>query len=163
MDRLKVLTAILGMAAAEVACGEDDDHSLVSFSFFQEQGFSSDLLVLEFSDGRSGRRLTGDDFGGAAGRRDVGKFETRTSGELLTSFWLVQGADTLSSGDLRLELLPDWEWNISFFRADQDPSLLCFGCVGSVAFELDAALQTMSADSVWLVWGGNSISDPVIF
>lgn len=163
MHKLKVVVASLGVAVGVAACGTDD-HSRVSFTFFEEEGFSTDLLVLEFSDGRRGRQLTGDDFGGAtSGRRDAGAFATGTAGELTTSFWVIQDPDTLSSGELRLDLRPDWEWNISIFRADRDPSETCFGCVGAAAYELGAALQTAPADSVWLVWGGNSISDPVVF
>lgn len=162
MGNLKRLVGSLGVALATLACGNEDG-SRVSFTFYEEQGFSADLLVVEFSDGWKGHRLIGADFGGTGGRRDAGAFPTRTAGRLLTSFWMIQGTDTLSSGELELDLIADWEWNISFFRSDRDPSLMCFGCLGSAAYGLESALQTMPGDSLWLVWGGNSISDPVVF
>ena len=153
----------LGIAVTGSACGNGDQAS-VSYTFFEEPGFSADLVVLEFSDGKLTRRLTGDDFAAGAGsRRDTRDFETRTTGELVTSFWLLQGSDTLSSGELRIDLRSDWAWNISFFRADENPSGTCFGCVGATPYELEAEAQTAPTDSLWLVWGGNSISDPVVF
>jgi hypothetical protein len=161
--KLKCLMLSLGMAITATACG-DDDQALVSYTVLEEPGFSADLLVIEFSDGRRAWQLTGDDFGdGSSRRRDTREFGTGTTGELVTSFWVVQGSDTLSSGELRIDLRPDWRWNISFFREDEDPSDRCFGCVGAAAYELGAVLQTVPADSLWLVWGGNSISDPVVF
>jgi hypothetical protein len=152
----------LGMAAASMACG-NGDRAFVGY-IFEDPGFAPELLVLEFSDGRQGRRLTGGDFGDRTGTRwDTREFQTQTTGELVASFWLVQGADTLSSGELRIDLRPDWRWNISFFREAADPSATCFGCVGAAAYELASVLKTVPADSLWLVWGGNSISDPAVF
>ncbi len=153
----------LGIAVTGSACG-DADQASVNYTFFEDPGFSVDLVVLEFSDGSLTRRLTGDDFDDEMGsRRDTRDFETRTTGELVTSFWLLQGSDTLSSGELSIDLRSDWAWNISFFRADESPSGTCFGCVGAEPYKLAAAAQSAPTDSLWLVWGGNSISDPVVF
>lgn len=164
---LKGLASTLWLAVIISACGDADraaDRALVSYTFFEEPGFSPGLLVVEFSDGGRARRLTGTDFhDGTTGRWRTREFETRTTGELVTSFWLARGSDTLSSGELRIDLRPDWRWNISFFREDEDPTLTCFGCVGSAPYPLRGELQTAPADSLWLVWGGNFISDPVIF
>lgn len=152
------------LAIAVTATGCSTDQAKISYTFLEEPGFQVDLVVLEFSDGSQTRRLTGDDFGDESGsRRDTQAFRTRTTGDLLTSFWLLDGSDTLSSGELRIDLRPDWAWNISFIRADEDPSGTCFGCMGSTPYELAAAAQAVPSDSLWLVWGGNSISDPVVF
>lgn len=161
--KIACLTLSLGLAMTAAACGAED-RALVSYTVFEEPGFTVDLFVIEFSDGRTVWRLIGDDFSdGAGSRHDTREFETKTSGELVTSFWMVQGRDTLSSGELRIDLRSDWRWNISFFRGSEDPSGTCFGCVGSAAHALDEVLRTVPADSIWLVWGGNSISNPVIF
>lgn len=47
--------------------------------------------------------------------------------------------------------------------ATTDPKFECFGCLGSQAFPLIAEYQAPDRDSIWVVWGGNSISDPVIY
>jgi hypothetical protein len=164
MTRGRLIGCALSFAIAFIATGCSADQASVSYTFFEEPGFSVDFVVLEFSDGSLTRQLTGDDFEAETGsRRDTQAFRTRTTGELVTSFWLLQGPDTLSSGELRLDLRSDWTWNISFFRADVNPSGTCFGCVGATPYELEAPAQTAPSDSLWLVWGGNSISDPVVF
>jgi hypothetical protein len=155
--------AVLLIAPFATGCGSDD-RALVRFTFFQQPGFTPDMLVLEFSDNGGGRRLTVEDFSNASGNRwDTPEFETRSAGELATSFWLVQGPDTLSSGELSLDLRPDWRWGVDIFRADEDPSVTCFGCAGALSYELAPALQRVPADSLWIVWGGNSISNPVVY
>ena len=165
VTRAKLTGFLLSLGIAVTAAGcADADQAVVSYTFFAEPGFSPEALVLEFYDGRRAWQLTGDDFRDRAGRRwDTREFETGTTGELVTSFWLVQDSDTLSSGELRIDLRADWSWNISFFREDTDPSATCFGCIGAAAHELAPVLQSVPADSLWLVWGGNSISDPVVF
>lgn len=163
--KLGALTLYLALALGFAGCGEEAQEALLSYTFFEEEpSFSRDLLVIEFTDGGRTRRLTGSDFVAASSlRSDTREFETRTSGELVTEFWLISGADTLSSGELSLQLRPDFRWNISFQRADADPTDMCFGCIGSVAVELASSLQQVPADSLWVVWGGNSISNPVVF
>lgn len=146
--------------AVLAACGED--RARVHYAFFDEPGFSRDLLHLEVSDGDRTWRLDGDDFAGQ-GVGETPEFRTRTSGELETAFWLVEGADTLTFGTVRVDLRPDWGWRISFYRNAGDPSATCFGCFGSEGYELPQALRTAPADSLWIVWGGNSISDPVVY
>lgn len=163
MGRRSSTVSILALVVASATC-RSDDRARVGFTFFEEPGFSADLLILEFSDGSGARRLRGVDFSrGTGSRLDTRVFETRTSGTLLTAFWLVEGSDTLSAGDLRIDLRPDWEWNIGFMRGSENPAAMCFGCVGAAAYGIAEALQGTPSDSLWLVWGGNSISDPVVF
>lgn len=63
----------------------------------------------------------------------------------------------------RIDLRPDFGWELSFRRASSDPTAMCFGCFGATAFPLGASLQVTAADSLWVVWGGNSISNPVVY
>jgi hypothetical protein len=44
-----------------------------------------------------------------------------------------------------------------------NPTRGCFGCMGVQAFPLAAPYQRTRSDSVWLVWGGNSIRNPAIY
>ena len=153
------LSAAFALLAA-LGCGEE---ARVSYAFLQEPGFEVDLLTLEFSDGSLTRRLSGDDFGGEGSRVDTPEFATRTSGELRTSFWLVAGADTLAAGEQRIELRPDFRWELTFRRSSSDPTVTCFGCFGRAAFALAPSLRASPADSLWIVWGGNYISNPVVY
>ncbi|MEO8564029.1 MAG: hypothetical protein ABI601_18255 [bacterium] len=44
-----------------------------------------------------------------------------------------------------------------------DPTRYCFGCLGARAFPLAAEYRRSTNDSVWVVWGGNSFKNPVIY
>lgn len=156
------LALILAVAGCVTACGEE---GRVGYTFYAEEpDVGPALLAIEVSDGETVRRLAGSEFVLSSGGRLVSpEFETPTSGDLVTTFRLMNGEDTLSSGELRLELRPDWQWGISFQRADEDPTATCFGCMGSRAYGLDPTLQESPADSLWVWWGGNSISNPVVY
>lgn len=52
---------------------------------------------------------------------------------------------------------------MTVFSRTVDPIRQCFGCFGSVAFDLLPAYRTVDHDSIWVVWGGNSISNPVTY
>lgn len=156
---LRAVCAI-GFAAVLAGCGEQ---ASVSYAFFEDPGFEVELLVVEFTDGRRTVRLTGSDFDPDGNRRDTREYATRTTGRLETRFWLVHGVDTLSRGQFDLDLRPDFRWNVNFSRESEDPTATCFGCFGRLAFELAPELQGVPADSVWVVWGGNSISSPVVY
>lgn len=156
-NKLRVSTLLLILATA--ACGEE---ALVSYSFATEADFPVEGLFVEFRDGEQTRLLTSADFGGP-GHPRTPEFSTRDSGTLRTRFWYVAGVDTVFSGAFDLELHPDFRWGVSFARATADPTLQCFGCAGRLVFPIDAQLQTTPEDSLWVVWSGNSISDPVVF
>lgn len=150
----------IGCAAVLAGCGEQ---ARVSYAFFEAPGFEVELLVMEFSDGRRTVRLTASDFDPNGSRRDTREYATRTTGRLETRFWLVQGGDTLSRGQVDLDLRPDFRFNVIFSRESEDPTKTCFGCFGRRAFELAPELQGVPADSLWVFWGGNSISSPVVY
>jgi hypothetical protein len=83
--------------------------------------------------------------------------------DLEVAFQLVGEGAVLSAGTLPLPRRRDWRWNVSIQAAATDPALACFGCVGSQAFPLVAGFRAADRDSIWVVRGGNSISDPVIY
>jgi hypothetical protein len=88
---------------------------------------------------------------------------TRTNGTLEVSFALEASDKTVSSGSITLPLREDWVWGVTVTAATTDPQEGCFGCFGSKAFPLAEGYRTPEGDSIWLVWGGNSISDPAIY
>jgi hypothetical protein len=52
---------------------------------------------------------------------------------------------------------------VDLIHQTTNPDEACFGCVGSQVFPLAPAYRATGRDSLWVVWGGNSISDPVIY
>jgi hypothetical protein len=57
------------------------------------------------------------------------------------------------------------DWGYAFtIRVDSlDPTRYCFGCLGAHAFPLAAQYRRTVRDSVWVVWGGNSFKNPVVY
>jgi hypothetical protein len=94
----------------------------------------------------------------------TGDQDTFTSGpDLELNYQLESGGEVLSSGSVILPRRSDWSWGVTIWARTTDPGEECFGCFGSAAFPLAPAFRAAGRDSVWLVWGGNSISDPVIY
>jgi hypothetical protein len=89
--------------------------------------------------------------------------QTQPRGQLMVSYLMRDGDTQLSTGAITLDIRGDWTWDITLRVDSLNPINLCFGCVGSKSFPLAAAYQRNARDSVWLIWGGNSIAHPVIF
>ena len=68
-----------------------------------------------------------------------------------------------SARRLSLGLRSDWEYSVLVQADSLDPKRTCLGCIGSLAFPLPEARQRNPRDSLWLTWGGNSISNPVVY
>lgn len=76
-------------------------------------------------------------------------------GEMTVSFRVAERG----SGTVRIPLKPDWEREVQFHVADSDPIDRCFGCEGSERFEFSG----LPGKHLYVVWGGNSISEPVVY
>jgi hypothetical protein len=94
----------------------------------------------------------------------VGPFETAHSGTLHIQFQLLDGGSpSATAGSFDLPLQEDWRWGVDFIVSDRDPLQGCWGCVDSNAFDLDPAFGYTPDFKLWAVWGGNSISNPVVY
>lgn len=58
---------------------------------------------------------------------------------------------------------PDWIHGVDIHAANEDPRRYCMGCLGSVRFPLDPEGQSPAANAIYVIWGGNSISSPVVY
>jgi hypothetical protein len=119
------------------------------------------MLTLAVRDDREGWTWRGSDFHSSlewpmptTPERDIG-----TRGNVEVAFRLEVAGTTLSEGRVTLPLRPDWRWSVQVISATSDPAEACSGCFGSKAFPLEPAYRGPDRDSVWLLWGGNSISD----
>lgn len=94
----------------------------------------------------------------------VGPFGTGRHGDLkIVCVVLLDGQATQTRGSIELPLRSDWRWGVDFFIRDEDPAKTCFGCFGSKSFELDPELGYGEGKKFYIVWGGNSISHPVVY
>ena len=84
------------------------------------------------------------------------------------SFSFLNESSELSDGEFELELREDWHWSVNFQigSADYNPLNQCFGCQFYESFKLNSIAlsnQETEADSLYVVLGGNYISEPVIY
>jgi hypothetical protein len=94
----------------------------------------------------------------------TGTLQTPLHGEMRVSFTLRRpNGDTISSGGKTVRLRPDRVVGFLITTATVNPSLMCLSCGGAVAFPLSESFRVAGRDSVWIVWGGNSISNPVLY
>jgi hypothetical protein len=73
------------------------------------------------------------------------------------------GEQTETSAGIELPLKLDWGWGVDIFIQAGDPTHGCFGCMGAESFELDPSLGYDRDTMLHIVWGGNSISNPVYY
>ncbi len=151
---------------AAVACSDaGDDQALVSVTYFGAPPVMLDMLTVTISVATHQWVWSGSQFitDASNGSPHTPPVETPTTGTLQVHFRLTDGGIVVSSGEVELPLRPDWRWGISLHTETTDPVRSCFGCIGSKAFPLPVSLRTPGRDSIWFVWGGNSIKHPVIF
>lgn len=149
-----------------------DEEARVRFNISQTDRLTtSNALRISFSDDRSRYQLTREDFHHS---ESVGLvtdyFETATAGSLQVAFRLAQpDGDRIAGGDLQIEHREDWSWSVNLFAdsASANPVRGCFGCAGYHSFPIDTTVlekeYPSSPDSVYVVWGGNRIDDPVTY
>lgn len=102
--------------------------------------------------------------GTSAGRRNGPAFDTPQKGTATVTFSVIlPDGRAIATGQASVPLRGDWEWDFELMALTDDPKPTCFGCFGSKSFALPADLRSAGRDSLWLVWGGNSIRDPVVY
>jgi hypothetical protein len=158
VQRITVITLL----AASTACSPD---ARISFSTRVGGPLAGAALTVTVEDGARRWTWTGDDFRTrtSSGAPTSPSISTPTSGTAQVTFELRDGNAVISSGTVSIPLQGDWAWNLDLIASTDDPMLRCFGCQGSQAFPLAEAWRAEGQDSIWVVWGGNSISDPVVY
>ena len=93
------------------------------------------------------------------------KYQTANSGTVMMKFELKTELNKLiSKGEISIPLKKDWIWSVDVHHSSMNPMLVCFGCFGSKSFPiLDSAYINNDTDSIFVVYGGNSISNPEIY
>ncbi|HET9983811.1 MAG TPA: hypothetical protein VFQ38_09500 [Longimicrobiales bacterium] len=110
------------------------------------------------------RTITKADFARPDAPNHTPAFDTPAAGPLRVDFVVEDSARRpVSSGAVELALRSDWIWGIEFWVASENPTRTCFGCAGYRAFPIAEAYRRTPADSLYVVWGGNSIENPVVF
>jgi hypothetical protein len=147
-----------------LACAEQ--RSTISVSAGLGTPLTPCMLSVTLREATRTRSLSGCDFLADANLGTPHSAELRTglTGDLVVAFVVADTAGAWSvGGEVTLPLRPDWRWGVQFANTTRDQATQCFGCLGSRGFALPAAARRTDADSLWVVWGGNWISHPVVY
>ncbi len=160
---------VLGLAAVFGWGCSDEPASLARVSLDRDTLFVPAMLHVRLADGHSTWTFGPEDLGldaRYAAQWWTPEVATENSGTLSMAFWFLSPeGDTVSAGEVSMPLRDDWRWHIGIHGAAGRRYFQgCFGCSGAEPFEIRVpAYATTDSDSVWVIWGGNSISHPVIY
>jgi hypothetical protein len=153
--------ALLGLT---VACAEE--RSGISAEAALLPPIEPSALLVTFQEGNRTWQVLGSDIppvvyeDGPPARQ----WATGTSGSIAVTFALADSTGaTAVAGAITLPLQRDWRWFVHFFNVTANPAQDCFGCAGTRGFALPEALRTAGRDSLWVVWGGNSVSHQIVY
>ncbi len=148
--------------------GTNDNEAEAQFSI------DSDLLTeqslnLSFKDGSKTQNFSTQDFqmreNPTTGELATPIVKTSTDGKLTVEFQLSDAntKQQISKGSFQLDLKEDWRYSIYFLAdsAEADPTYGCFGCGGYFSFKYLSDSSEPTNDSLFVVWGGHSMSNPV--
>ncbi|HYO47181.1 MAG TPA: hypothetical protein VEY33_10900 [Gemmatimonadota bacterium] len=154
---------VAATVALLVAVGCEEE-ARVSFTVFSEPGrLDPGTVTVRFSDDGRTRTVSGDDFAGDGRRADTPEFGMGTRGTLDVEVEVETDAGRVASGILEIPLQPDWRWHVHLFLDERNPNETCIGCFGYRSFPVVETYRTSPAESLWMLWGGNSISSPVVY
>ena len=126
---------------------------------------SVERLAVHFDDGTRQWTVHGRDLAHASGNVWRGTPQTTAASGTLHVRYVVTAPDAtvVSEGSIDLPLRADWIHGVDIHAATEDPRRHCMGCQASVRFALAPQGRSPAADAVYVVWGGNSISNPVVY
>lgn len=159
-------------ACALTACESADGEARAQIQYRTETGPGGEPAIVpladvsaEIRDGRGRRLVRGEEFTVVAPSfAHSDELPTARTGTLRVEARLDRaGEGPVVLGEVRLDLREDWLWTVTMWFTDGDPTETCFGCIGVESFPLPDGVGRSPADSLWLVWGGNSISAPAVF
>jgi hypothetical protein len=135
---------------------------------FTVQNFSSDELSITTTGTESDLTLSKSDFAANQLPGSTESFSTDNDGMMTVMFSFLNGNSELSEGEFEIELREDWQWSVNFQinAGKYNPLDGCFGCQFYESFELNPTALGNSeteGDSLYVVVGGNYISEPVIY
>ena len=145
---------------------DNDELSLAQVRLVKDTLITKNMISVSISDGRSKWRFHSEDFEHNPNyimAWCAPEIETRTEGLLVLQFYLRDpNGGIVSNGQIELPLKGDWRWGINIWHEHRNPYFACWGCAGYKSFPiLRSECKTSEKDSVFVVWGGNSISNPV--
>lgn len=159
----RALPVLMGVAILW-GCGGGGAKSQVQFGVHGRDEVLRPLLTTTATAGDWSAELRGDEIGTIEAPHRGEPLDTPTRGTLEITVVLARpGEAPMASTTVALEIREDWLWGVDVHLSDQNPTQGCFGCLGHEAVAVPDDLIPEVADSLFVVWGGNSISSPVVY
>ncbi len=142
---------------------DNEQDSQVEFSLDNSSAYEGKLPIkITFSSPGQTKTLTTSDFSDS--KSYIGPYKTATSGTLQLTVQMLDTNDkAVTSEIVKLPLKSDWKYYIKVAVGPENPIYTCFICQDSKAFAIDSKLNFPETDSLFIVWSGNSISNPILF
>jgi hypothetical protein len=156
-------TVVFGLLV--LCCGCSEDRALVRVKLYPDSLLTKNMVTITVDDGQAKWRFDSSSLRSYLGAWSTPELETRSYGSLLVKYQFDDPeGEVVSTGELLLGLRGDWRWGVDIFPRDDSHNRTCMGCFGYESFPiLDPAYTTSESDSVYIIWGGNSISNPVVY
>lgn len=117
-------------------------------------------VIIDFVSHEYFKTITSSDFPDE--NSSIGPFRVSTSGKLAITARLINSEqEPVVTNVIKLPLHSDLQYSITVYIGSYNPMETCFGCQGSKAVSLDSILNFFATDSLYIVWGSNSIENPV--
>lgn len=157
------LMGVLALTVVLAACGKSQESRIQVGVQGDVQTLRPLLTVTATSAGWS-LVLDGTDIGTTENPNRTPQYRTPKAGTLNVSVVLARPGEPALAGDsIQLQLRRDWAWGIDVYLTNRNPFEMCFGCRGYRAVPIPAGIAAQPDDSLFIVWGGTSISHPTIF
>lgn len=143
------------------------DSATISFIFYLTENklLTQDDILIEYKDSIFNYSIVGSDFftDEHLVQPHTIKYETCRNGSFSVSFKLKKYGEIVSTGTISLPLEKDWNMKLNFFIKDENPLKGCFGCRGYKAFPIIKEFRKTANDSLYIIWSGNYIANPVVY
>lgn len=159
------LTAVLLIMSISGCSLFNDQKEIAQVKFRLENSSESEEqipVVIDFVSEENSKTISSSDF--STKNLSMGPFRVSTYGKLSVSAQLVNPKkEPVVTNTIELPLHSDLEYSITVSIGNSNPINTCFGCVGSKPVSLESILNFATTDSLYIVWGKNSIKNPVYF
>jgi hypothetical protein len=148
-----------------VGCSlEEDDSSEIQIGIDGNTDILRKSIKVEMKSSSWSKTLNGTEIGTLAAPNFSQSFDIPKSGNVEVKFILSDSTGVqLNSGSVSLAIKSDWRWTVTLSLSNHNPFYMCFGCIGYSSFAVDSVFKKLNGDSLFVVWGGNSIKHPVIY
>jgi hypothetical protein len=156
-----IALALLMTCILSLGCSEN--RALAQVKLYNDTLLTKDMVAITVNDGQSEWRFGPSALHLYVGAWAIPELETRNKGTMIVTYQFrdPDGA-VISEGQVMVGLRRDWLWGIDIFHTGRNPYRGCMGCFGYRSFPiLDPAYMASDSDSVFVIWGGNSIRNPV--